>query len=165
MSNFLRRNGFELIFKGRYKRTENSESTSLGRWKAKLLENKSDKITGFAKFTRSEGTIPYDYGMVFVDTNQNRIYDNGSNGSEIYDRRIPTSYRNLDRTKEMVNVEKAKFEIWFGEKAMIPYLEEYEDGYYKIKITDKKSGEYYTYDSYKQGFEDIIAESFGINLA
>lgn len=164
MSNFLRSNDFQLIFRGSYKRIENQKNMSIGRWKAKRLENSSDKIIGFAKFSRSEVSDSFDYGAVYIDSHRNGVYDAASNESDLYDKRIPTSYRSLDRTKKMLGMKKGKVKVWFGEKAKIPYLSEYADGYYKIRITDKSSGEYYDYDSYKLGFERTLSEVFGIEL-
>ena len=66
MSNFLRSNDFQLIFRGSYKRIENQKNMSIGRWKAERLENSSDKIIGFAKFSRSEVSDSFDYVAVYI---------------------------------------------------------------------------------------------------
>jgi hypothetical protein len=65
----------------------------------------------------------------------------------------------------MINVKKGRVQIWFGQQAKIPFLPEYADGYYKIRIKDMKSDEYYDYDSYKLGFERSVDEVFGIDLS
>ena len=164
MSKFLRSNGFEMVFRGSYKRIDNFRNSSVGRWRAKLLDNKSDKIVGFARFSRSEAPSSYDYGAVYIDSHRNGIYDDGSNEIGIYDKRVPTSYRSLDYTRKMIDMKKGKVEVWFGKKAKIPFLSEYADGYYKIRISDRSSAEHYDYDSYKLGFENTLSDVFGIDL-
>ena len=62
----------------------------------------------------------------------------------------------------MIKMQKGKVKVWFSKQAKF-YLNEYADGY-KIRITDKKSGEYYDYDSYKSGFEGINYEVFGVHI-
>ena len=164
MSRFLRDNVFQLIFRGSYKRINHRKKLSVGRWKAKLLDNKSDWIIGFTKFSKPESSKTYHNGAVYIDSNRNKIYDDTSSDHAVYDKRIPTSYRSLDYTKKMIKMQKGKVKVWFSKQAKIPYLNEYADGYYKIRITDNKSGEDYDYDSYKSGFEELIREVFGVHI-
>ena len=165
MSRFLRQNDFELLFKGPYRRIQKRRNFAVGKWKAKSIEDRSDQIIGFAKFSRPEGDLSYHYGAVYMDDVRNGVFDGRRGVGEERDRRFPTSYRGLDYSEKMMDVQKGRVQIWFGKKAKIPFLPEYADGYYKIRIKDLKSDEYYDYDSYKLGFEDSVAEVFGVDLA
>ena len=165
MSRFLRQNDFELLFKGPYKRFKKQGNSAVGKWKAKSIENQSDQIIGFAKFSRPDSDVSYHYGAIYIDDVRNGQFDESSETGGQRDGRFPTSYRGLDYSKHMMDVKRGRVQIWFGKKAKIPYLPEYADGYYKIRIKDSKSKEYYDYDSYKLGFESSVADVFGIELA
>ncbi len=164
MSQFLRQNDFKLLFKGPYRRIKKKRDYSIGKWKAKSTDG-SDAIIGFARFSKPEGDYSYHFGTVYIDALRNGEYDEYRGMGEDSDQRFPTSYRGLDYSKEMIGVKKGRVQIWFGQKAKIPFLQEYADGYYKIRIKDVKSDEYYDYDSYKLGFETSVAEVFGIDLS
>ena len=165
MSEFLRQNDFELLFKGPYRRIRKKRSYSVGKWRAKSTSAGSDVIIGFAKFSRPEGDSSFHYGTVYIDAMRNGEFDDYRRSGEGSDQRFPTSYRGLDYSEHMIDVKKGRVQIWFGKKAKIPFLQEYADGYYKIRIKDVKSDEYYDYDSYKVGFENSVAEIFGIDLS
>ena len=165
MSRFLRQNDFELLFKGPYRRIEKQTNSVVGKWKAKSIEDRSDQIIGFAKFSRPETDTSYHYGVIYIDDVRNGLFDESHEAGDQRDGRFPTSYRGLDYSEKMINVKTGRVQIWFGKKAKIPYLPEYADGYYKIRIKDSKSNEYYDYDSYKLGFESNVADVFGIELS
>lgn len=118
----LRDNGFQLIFRGSYKRINHRKKLSVGRWKAKLLDNKNDRIIGFTKFSKPESSKTYHNGAVYIDSNRNKIYDDTSSDHAVYDKRIPTSYRSLDYTKKMIKMQKGKVKVWFSKQAKIPNL-------------------------------------------
>lgn len=165
MSGFLRKNDFELLFKGPYNRIQKRRDFAVGKWKAKSTDDRSDAIIGFAKFSRPETETSPHYGAIYIDTHRNGAFDAVRGVGENRDERFPTSYRGLDYSREMINVKKGRVQIWFGQQAKIPFLPEYADGYYKIRIKDMKSDEYYDYDSYKLGFERSVDEVFGIDLS
>ena len=159
--NFLKQNGFELMFKGKYERNKKTRNFSRGMWKARSIDDPSDKIVGHAKFTIPKDRSSAHYGAIYSDSTRNNKYDSKSN---IYDRRFPTSYSSRDYSRKMVNMKKGIVEIWFGTKSKIPYLEHYADGYYTIILKDPKSEEYFNYDSYKSGFENMLLEVYDIAI-
>ena len=165
MSRFLRQNGFELLFKGPYRRFEKKRNSAAGKWIAKSIEDSSDKIIGFARFSRPDADTSPHYGAVYIDDVRNGQFDQSDETGNQRDGRFPTSYRGLDYSKKMINVKTGRVQIWFGQKAKIPYLPEYKDGYYKIRIKDARSNEYYDYDSYKLGFENDVSDVFGIDFS
>ena len=78
MSRFLRRNDFELLFKGPYKRIKKQRNLAVGKWKAKSIENQSDQIIGFAKFSRPDADVSYHYGGIYIDEVSNGQFDESS---------------------------------------------------------------------------------------
>ena len=158
---FLKQNGFELMFKGRYKRNKKKRNSSIGSWKARSINDPSDQIVGYAEFTIPSDRTSAHYGAIYSDSVRNNKYDVRN---DQYDRRFPTSYSERDYSREMINMKKGIVQIWFGTKRKIPDLKEYADGYYAIVLKDRKSGEYYSYDSYKSGFEEMLIEVYGIDM-
>jgi hypothetical protein len=67
MSGFLRKNDFELLFKGPYRRIQKRRDFAVGKWKAKSTDDRSDAIIGFAKFSRPE-TRPLPITELFILT-------------------------------------------------------------------------------------------------
>ena len=138
--------------------------TAVGKWKVKSLDDSSDKIIGFARFSIPSQDESYHYGAMFIDGRRNGRLDEYDRYREKNDERFPTSYTSVDRSKKMIDVVKGRAQIWFGTKMMIPYLPEYADGRYVIRIKDTKSDAYYEYNSYKSGFESTVNEFFGLDF-
>ena len=112
MSDFLRNNGFKLLFKGPYRRIKKKGGRAVGKWKVKATDNSDDKIIGFTTFRKPEGESSYHYGGVYIDGKRNGEFDPYDRDSESNDRRFPTSYRELDYSEKMISVKKGKAQIW-----------------------------------------------------
>ena len=136
MSDFLRTNGFKLLFKGHYRRISKKRGNVIGKWKAKSTGDSNDKIIGFTSFRKPDLESSYHYGSVYIDAKRNGKFDPYNRESDSTDLRFPTSYRGLDYSKEMIGVKAGKVQIWLGTQAKIPYVQEYMDGYYKIRINN-----------------------------
>ena len=158
---FLKQNGFELMFKGRYKRNKKRRDSAFGSWKAWSIDDPSDQIVGHASFTIPNDGVSAHYGAIYTDSVRNNKYDTKN---DQYDRRFPSSYSHRDYSREMMDMKKGIVQIWFGTKSKIPNLKHYADGYYTIILKDRESGEYYSYDSYKSGFEEMLLEVYGIDM-
>ena len=74
------------------------------------------------KIQQARGGFVLSLWAVFIDDVRNGVFDGRRGLGEERDRRFPTSYRGLDYSEKMMDVQKGRVQIWFGNKAKIPFL-------------------------------------------